>query len=145
MTDKPYSSLNNDAEVPASRGISAVKVLLEILKYVGSYALGIAACILFTPGEQELAGAVIWPYYFVFAAVGFFLFYFYLEVAYLPFGGSGTAYWILFSSGFVPLVLESVAFFTRLPHFRACRPLWIGFPMGFVGTLGVYYTAAASI
>lgn len=145
MPDNPYSSSTANVQVPGSRSKSAALVLLEILKYVGSYVLGIAACILFTPVELELAGVVIWPYFIVFAAIGIFLFYLYLEGAYLPFGASGTAYWLLFSIGFVTPVLESVAYFTRLPRVRAYRPLWVGFPIGFVGTLGVYYTAAASI
>ena len=145
MTDNPYTPSSADAELTGSRGLSAAKVILEIVKYVGAYVLGIAACILFTPVGPELAGAVLWPFYLVFAAFGFFLFYFYLEGAYLPFGGSGTAYWLLFSIGFIPLVLEAVAYFIRLRHFRACRPLWIGFPIGFVGTLGVYCTGAVSI
>jgi hypothetical protein len=119
--------------------------VLSVLKYVGSYILGTVACVLFTPAELEIAGVVLWPYYLVFAAIGFFLFYLYLSNAYLPFGGSGASYWVLFSIGFVPLVSEVALHFARMASFRACRPLWIGFPIGFVGTLGVYYTAAASI
>ena len=145
MTDNPYSPSTADVELPGSGGTSAARALLEVLKYFGSYVLGIAACILFTPVELELAGLVIWPYYLVFAVVGFFLFYLYLEGAYLPFGGTGTSYWLLFSIGFVPLLPEMIASFTRRTRFRSFRPLWMGFPIGFVGTLGVYYTAAASI
>ena len=145
MTNNRNSSSTAEAELPTSRNTSAAKVLLAILKYVGSYVLGIAACVLFTPVELELAGVVLWPYYPVFAAIGFFLFYLYLSSAYLPFGGSGASYWLLFSIGFVPVVFEAAAHFVRMPSFRACRPLWIGFPIGFAGTLGVYYTAAASI
>lgn len=145
MTDNPYSSSTAEAELPNTRDTSAAKVVLSILKYVGSYVLGIVACVLFTPAAVELAGVVLWPYYLVFAAIGFFLFYLYLSSAYLPFGGSGASYWLLFSIGFVPLVFEAAAHFVRIASFPACRPLWIGFPIGFVGTLGVYYTAAASI
>ncbi len=145
MPDNPYSSPTSKDELPAGRGLSAAKVVLAILLYVGSYVLGIAACVLFTPVKLELAGAVLWPFYPVLAPIGFFLFYFYLSGAYLPFGGAGTSYWIFFSIGFVPLVFEVVAYFVRLPVLRACRPLYVGFPIGFVGTLGVYYSAAASI
>lgn len=45
----------------------------------------------------------------------------------------------------VPVLL---GFASRLPFVRALRPwhaLWVGLPIGFVGTLGVYYSAAASI
>ncbi len=145
MTDNPYSSSTAEAELPNSRSTYAAKVVMSILKHLGSYVLGIMACVLFTPAELELAGVVLWPYYLVFAAIGFFLFYLYLSSAYLPFGGSGASYWLLFLIGFVPIVFEAAAHFVRMPSFRAYRPLWIGFPIGFVGTLGVYYTAAASI
>ena len=145
MPKNPYSSPIANTDLPGSRGTLAGRVLLEILKYFGSYVLGIASCIFFTPVKLELAGAALWPYYLLFAAVGFILFYLYLEGAYLPYGGAGTSYWLLFVIGIVPFVFEVVAYIARMPQFRACRPLWFGFPIGFVGTLGVYYTAAASI
>ena len=44
-----------------------------------------------------------------------------------------------------PKVMEVLVYFIKSRRLRAWRPLWIGFPIGFVGTLGVYYTAAASI
>ena len=37
------------------------------------------------------------------------------------------------------------AYLVGSPRLRRWRPLWLGFPIGFIGTLGVYYTAAASI
>ncbi len=145
MTKNPYPASTAEAELPNSRHASAAKVVLSVLKYLGSYCLGIMACVLFAPAELELAGVVLWPYYAVFAVIGFFLFYLYLSSAYLPFGGSGASFWLLFSIGFVPVVFEAAAQFVRMPSLRPCRPLWIGFPIGFVGTLGMYYTAAASI
>ena len=145
MTDNPYSSSTVKSELATSRGTSPVNLLLAILKYVGAYLLGIVTCVLFTPVELELAGVVLWPFYGVFSVIGFFLFYLYLSKAYLPFGGSGFAYCLLFSIGFIPVVFEVVAYFARMRHLRGWRPLWIGFPIGFVGTLGVFYTAAASI
>lgn len=50
-----------------------------------------------------------------------------------------------FAVGLLPLALEAMAYFLGSRRLRAWRSLWIGFPLGFVGTLGVYYTAAASI
>lgn len=87
----------------------------------------------------------LWFVYPILAPVGFLLFYLYLEGAYLPFGGIGLSYWIYFSIGFVPVLMEILAYLMGSPRLRRWRPLWIGFPIGFVGTLGVYYTAAASI
>jgi len=144
MKDNPYSS-PTEAETPTSKGQSLAEVLLAILKYVASYFLGITACLLLTPAELDLAGVALWPYYPVFAVIGFFLFYFHLSSSYLPFGGAGFGYWLLFSIGLIPIAFEPIAFFARTPRLNAWRPLWIGFPIGFVGTLGVFYTAAASI
>ena len=45
----------------------------------------------------------------------------------------------------LPFMMELLAYFLGSRSVLAWRPLWIGFPAGFVGTLGVYYTAAASI
>lgn len=79
------------------------------------------------------------------APIGCLLFYFYLEGAYLPFGGKGPSYWFYFTVGFYPFAMELVACFLGSRRWWAWRPLWIGFPIGFVGTLGVYDTAAASV
>jgi len=43
------------------------------------------------------------------------------------------------------LACELLVYFTRPSRLRIWRPLWIGFPVGFVGTLGVYYTLLASV
>ncbi len=87
----------------------------------------------------------LWILYPVLAPIGFFLFYLYLEGAYLPYGGEGPSYWSYVAVGLVPIAMEVLALLLRSRQVRAWRPLWIGFPIGFVGTLGVYYTAAASI
>jgi NhaP-type Na+/H+ or K+/H+ antiporter len=118
------------------------RVPLVILQYLGSYLLGILTCVLFTPVDLVLAGKALWPFY-PFAVIGFFLYYFYLDPQYVF--GPATTYWLVGSIGLAPLVFEVAAYFRRSPRLRAWRPLWIGFPLGFIGTLGVFYTAAASI
>ncbi|MGF1678509.1 MAG: hypothetical protein ACFCUX_04870 [Candidatus Methylacidiphilales bacterium] len=118
------------------------RVLLLILQYLGAYLLGILTCILFTPVAFVLAGKALWPFY-PFAVIGFLLYYFYLAPQHV-FGPAAT-YWLAGSIGLVPFVLEAAVYFSRSPRLRAWRPMWIGFPIGFVGTLGVFYTAAASI
>ena len=145
MTENPYSSSIDSAGLPTSRAPKLSRVTLAILKYLGSYLLGIFACVILTPVQPQLAGVVLWPYFPLFAVLGVFLFYLHLSGAYLPFGGTGVAYWSMFLLGFAPVVFEAIVY--RLPssRLRHWRPLWIGFPVGFVGTLGVYFTAAGSI
>jgi hypothetical protein len=121
-------------------------VFREILKYLGAYLLGIITSIAITPVEMSMGGHVpLWFLYPILAPIGYFLFYLYLEGAYLPFGGEGPSYWLYVAVGLVPFVMELLAYLLRSRRLLAWRPLWIGFPIGFAGTLGVYYTAAASI
>ena len=129
---------------PASPGPTPLRAFASgAARYLGVYLLGIVTCLALTPASMELAGAQLWPWYPVFAPIAFFLFYFYLADPYLPSGAQGLAYWTWFTIGIVPLCGETAV---RLqPALRRWRPLWLGFPFGFVGTLGVYYTAASSI
>ena len=122
--------------------MARTRVLLVILQYLGSYLLGILSCVLFTPADLVLAGKELWPFY-PFAVIGFLIYYFYLEPQYVF--GHAITYWLVASIGLVTLVFEPAVYFRRSLRLRAWRPLWIGFPLGFVGTLGVFYTAAASI
>ena len=146
MAENPYSPSRVEAEHHDSSGMSAGAVIRETLKYLGAYLLGIIASIALTPVEMSMGGhAPLWFLYPILAPIGFFLFYFYLEGAYLPFGGTGPSYWSYFTVGLVPLVMEVLAYSLGSRRLRVWRPLWIGFSIGFVGTLGVYYTAAASI
>jgi hypothetical protein len=145
MSENPYSPTGVDADVQKLPGMSVGAVLREMLKYLGAYLLGIVSSIAITPAEVDLGGAPLWLLYPILAPIGFFLFYVYLEGAYLPFGGKGLNYWLYCAVGLVPFVKELLAYFLGSRSLLAWRPLWIGFPMGFVGTLGVYYTAAASI
>jgi hypothetical protein len=119
------------------------RVLRAIPRYVVSYLLGIVTCVLVTPAELNLAGVGIWPLYPIFAVVGFFLFFFYLSPPYTFAPKLG--HWLVVSIGLVPVVSEAAVYWAGTPGLRAWRPLWIGFPVGFVGTLGVYFTVAASI
>ena len=145
MSENPYSPTGVDAEPQKLRGMSVGSALREILKYLGAYLLGIISSIALTPAEMNLGGAPLWLLYPILAPIGYLLFYFYLEGAYLPFGGKGLSYWLYCVVGLVLFVMELLAYLLGSRSLLAWRPLWIGFPMGFVGTLGVYYTAAASI
>lgn len=116
-----------------------------MFKLVGAYLLGIVLCVALTPVGLELAGVSLWPYYPGLAAPGFFLFYFYLEGPYLPDSAESLIYWLWFVLGLVPVAAELAAHFLRRRSWKPWRPLWLGAPLGFVGTLGVYFTAAASV
>lgn len=119
------------------------RVLPAVLKYLACYILGIGACIVFTPVEGELIGKALWPLYPILAPIGFFLYYLYLDPGYTF--GSTLTHWLVGSIGLGPVVSGAAACLTRDRGPRALRPLWIAFPIGFVGTLGVYHSAAASI
>jgi hypothetical protein len=119
------------------------RILQAILKYLGAYVLGILTCITFTPVKWVLAGKPLFLLFPALAPIGFFLYFFYLSPQYVF--GPRTAYWLVGAIALIPVVLGAATFFTRAPRLRTLRPLWIGFPIGFLGTLGVYYTAAASI
>ena len=113
-----------------------------LLKYIGSYLLGILLCLLLTSVEIQLAGVTLLPVYAL-AFIGYFLYYFYLSPQYV-FGPEST-YWLVGSIGWIPILMEIVLRISKNENFRSWRPLWIGVPIGFIGTLGVYFTAAASI
>lgn len=144
MAENPYSSPKTSGPTPASQSRFAGKALvLTILKYVGAYVLGIVACILFTPTDMYLAGTAMWIWYLVAAPIGYLLFYLHLSPQQMFVGGP--AYWIPFAIGLLPFLGEATAFFRATSGWRKWRPLWIGFPIGFVGTIGIYYGSAASI
>ncbi|MFK7864620.1 MAG: hypothetical protein AB8B95_10390 [Pseudohongiellaceae bacterium] len=117
--------------------------LKSVFQYLGYYLLGIIFCVLTTPVELGLGGIQLWYWYPLFAVVGFFLFYFYLTQLYVA-SGSDLDYWLPFLFGLLPVALQLATYFEE-KYLPASRPLWIGFPVGFVGTIGLFYTAAASV
>mgnify|MGYP001045993833 CR=1 FL=1 len=120
-----------------------IRALQLLLKYLGAYLLGIAVCVLLTPADLVLAGRALWPYYPAFAVFGFFLFYSTLPPQYVF--GPDLGYWLVYSIGLIAVVIGLTLPLGPLRRLRPLRPLLIGFPIGFIGTLGVFYTAAASI
>lgn len=127
---------------PKSAADDKPSALLVILKHLGSYLLGILACVMFTPVDPVLAGKALWPLYPLLAVVGAF-FYFALSPAYTF--GSGVVHWLVGLLGLTAVVFGVAAHFGPLRRLRFLSPLLISFPIGFVGTLGVYYGAAQSI
>ena len=147
MEENPYLPKDVEAEPRETNGMPVETLFPDILKYLGAYCLGMIACVAFTPVQMDIGGGNVplWIFYPILAPIGYILFYLYLEGAYLPFGGKGSSYWFYVTIGLVPFVMEAMAYLLGTRRLSAFRPLWIGFPIGFVGTLGVYYTAAASI
>jgi hypothetical protein len=85
----------------------------------------------------------MWLFFVPFAPIEYFFFYFDLPPQYVF--GSNIFYWSIYVSG---IVLVSIGFASGVAlksRLRPWRPVMIGFPIGFVGTLGLYYTAASSI
>ena len=74
---------------------------------------------------------------------GYVLFYLDLTPQYVF--GSTPFYWGVYALGIAPVLLGLASFFVGKTRLAPWRPLLIGLPLGFVGTLGVYYTIAASI
>ncbi len=114
-----------------------------LLKGLGAYMAGMVLCVLLTPAEGILAGLLLWPFYLLFAILGVFLYLFYLTPSYTF--GSVLGHWAMAGLILVPVILEVGGVVRRVPGLRRWRAVWIGFVVGFVGTLGVYFTAAASI
>ncbi len=90
-----------------------------------------------------LAGVALWPWYPFLALPGFFLFFLFLPPA--SGLGFGPGHWLTSLPGLIPPMAEVGGFLGKQPRLGAWRPLWIGSPIGFVGTLGAYFTVATSI
>ncbi|MGI9442806.1 MAG: hypothetical protein ACR2N1_10090 [Rubripirellula sp.] len=126
--------------VSVSRPVA--KLLLGMLKYLGSYTLGILVAVPLTglaenlKGFDEVASLMFW------SILGLYFFFTFLisEFADLVF----YAWWALLIL-LIPFVCEAFAFFRRRSSVRSWRPLWIGFPVGFLGTTGVCWQALRSL
>lgn len=119
------------------------RVLAAILSFLCAYLLGIVVCVVVTPVEVELAGKLLWPLYPVLSVFGYPAYYFYLTPTYVT--GPVQEYWLLGALGFLPIIYGIICLVKRAYVFPMAAPFLIGFPIGFVGTLGAYYSAAASI
>ena len=112
------------------------------IRYVSFYLLGVVCCVIFTPVELELAGAPLGFLYPILAPIGYPLFYL-LEPQYVY--GSTPGYWALYASGIASVFLGIISLFVARKKATWLAPALIGFTIGFVGTMGIYYTAAQSI
>ena len=80
--------------------------------------------------------------YPILSPVGYPLYYLYLNDGY-RFGG-GTVEWTHYIFGMLP-ILGVMILWKSPSKARTLALVLIGFPVGFIGTLGLYFTAAASI
>ena len=128
---------------PSDSAFNSKRLLSNFGQYFLCYLAGIIACIIFTPVQLVLLNAPMWLFFIPFAPIGYFFFYFDLPPQYVF--GSNISYWGVYVLG---IALVSIGFASGAllkGRLRQWRPLMIGFPLGFVGTLGLYYTAASSI
>jgi hypothetical protein len=133
--------------VSVSRPVA--KLLLGTLKYFGAYLLGFFAGTIY-------ANAVA-PYdigldeLFKFAALPTLMFgslrglYFFFQTALTEFPDLVLHAWWAVLILLIPFVCEAMVCCRRKSSFRFWRPLWIGFPVGFLGMLGAYWMALQSI
>ena len=145
MTNNPYIAPSAPPAPPENTRPSSLRRFAVVGgRYLIAYLAGILLCVLLTPASIMLVSypiAILYPFL---AVVGVPLFYLCLSGPYYPYGGEGLAFMLMYSVGFIPIAME-LAVLALPRHVRGYRPIWIGTPVGFVGTLGIYYTAAASV
>lgn len=145
MNQNQYAPPQSAESIETSQEKSPRKFTAVLLQYVIAYLFGIVLGVAVTPARWILIDFPIGVLYPFLAPLGYPLFYLYLSGGYYPYGGEGTAFWILYFVGFVPFLMEAACFSVLPRSVRVLRPAWIAIPLGFVGTLGIYYAAAASI
>ena len=111
--------------------------------YLLWYLAGIVSCVVFTPVDLTLIRFPIVVLYPPLAVVGYPLFYLYLDPQYV--WGSTPEYWCVYWTGLAFGALAILAHLIRWQPLRCWRPALAGFTLGFIGTMGVYYSVAASI
>ncbi len=129
--------------LPSKGASKAKRILFSSGQYFLCYLAGIIACVIFTPVEVMLLNAPMWLFFVPFAPIGYFFFYFDLPPQYVF--GSNISYWSVYVFGIVFVSIGIASGVALKGRLRPWRPVMIGFPIGFVGTLGLYYTAASSI
>lgn len=119
------------------------RLLPAIARALGFYLFGIVACVILTPVELTLIGRPLWAFFAPFAVLGYVVFYVNLPPQYVF--GSGIAYWSVYILGLAGLLGGLAALVVRQGRFRRWAAPLIGLALGFVGTLGVFYSILAGI
>ncbi len=125
------------------------KLQFGILKYVGSYLIGILACVFYCANFTEYLSHL--GSFNVFAAVPASIssaipgLYFFSQTALTGFPDLFRHSWWAIMILLIPLVCEADAVHRRRSTLRLWRPLWIGFSVGVLGTLGSIWMAVQAI
>ena len=118
-------------------------ILLRTRDYLFPYIGGIVAAIVFTPVEHSLAGVELWFIYPIFAVPAFVLFSFAFQpLSLFSFDG---LFLLFYAASLVTILFGVAAHFASLHHYRKLAPALVAFPLGFIGTVGVYFIAMSSI
>jgi|GEM_PF-5169439 len=131
VTTNPYESPKSQSE--SGPGSTTKPVIPGCLSYLGAYLAGIVTCVLLT----SFSGFIhdLWPWYPLIAPIGYGLFYFELSPTHTL--GHGTAHWFTFVLGLMPFLCEIAVRAMAFSRIQPLRPIWIAFPIGFVGTVGM--------
>ena len=142
MSDNPFASPTVEEKARPAKGLRPWVVVKEILKYFGTYVCGILLCIVLTDAEVELAGKNLVLIYLILSIPGVAL-WIIAAVQALP--SPPFEMWWFLTMILLPCLGEVVVRFPGRKRLRNWRPFWIGTPVGFVGTLGIYWAGSLSI
>ena len=118
------------------------KIALLILQYVLAYFLGIVVAIVFTPVEMSLVGKDLWYLYPILAIPAFILFFTQFSIHSL---GSDLIFAFVYLGSIACVLFGIASHFGSLRRFRSHGPKLIGFTIGFMGTIAVYFISSSSI
>ena len=116
-----------------------------VLGYVGGYLIGILASLICTPASLLLAGVFLLPIYVIGALPGYIVWFV------LLFNAPNELAWPWLSIvALAPLYCEwrlwrAKGNETLAARLVAWRPIWIAFPIGFLGTVSIFSAAVGTI
>lgn len=117
----------------------------RVFRFVGLVLLGHLVGVLFANlvsiAEFELAGVFLLPWYLLAAPVGVI----FLTIIFFQDPEIALDLWVVWPVFFAPFLIETVLVLAKRHRFRVWRGFWIGFPIGFLGTVGIYFAAAQTI
>ncbi len=117
------------------------QIYQRILEYLIPYFVGIIAAIIFTPVDLSLAGVSLWFIYPILAIPAFLLL-----VTELTFTGIGDSIvGLIYIASVGGVVFGIATHFGSYRRYRHLGPKLIGFLLGFMGTVGVFFISAGSI
>ena len=137
---------DNGGQSPVSVYRPVAKLVLGTLKYFGAFLLGILAALLLTGSAENLAEGLTG--FDEIAAVVFYVIpglYAFFTFLILEFPDLFIQAWWASLILLIPFVCEALALLQRPSTLDPWRPVWIGFPVGFLGTTGICWQALSSL